>query len=205
MLWTQTSLQESFLLADEILRQAVTGISELIIKPGLINLDFADVKMIMEDSGTALIGLGEGTGEGKAVQAVEQAMSSPLLESSIDGASGVLINFVGGPDLGLHEVEKAAELVSDRVDVDANIIFGATIEEEMRERVHLLLLATGFSPSRVRDSRKRTIVDSSSRVKLLADEERPPVPPAEKPTAKESNFDEDDLDIPSFLRRLKKK
>lgn len=201
----QTSLQESFQLADEILRQAVTGISELILKPGLINLDFADVKMIMSNSGTALIGLGEGTGEQKAVQAVERAMSSPLLESSIDGASGVLINFIGGPDLGLHEVDKAAELVAERVDVDANIIFGATIEEKMKDRVHVLLLATGFSPARKAEPRKGRIVEQPARVKLITEEERKNEKEnAEREARKQEPAPVDDLDVPSFLRRIRK-
>ena len=131
--------------ADEILLQAVTGISELILKPGLINLDFADVKMVMANSGTALIGLGESSGENRAVNAVEAAILSPLLESSIDGARGVLINFIGGRDMSLQEVNKAADLVSNRVDEDANIIFGATVDEEKRDRVRVMILATGFS------------------------------------------------------------
>ncbi|MEP0814057.1 MAG: cell division protein FtsZ [bacterium] len=201
----QTSLQESFLLADEVLRQAVTGISELILKPGLINLDFADVKMIMSNSGTALIGLGEGSGGEKAVMAVQQAMSSPLLESSIDGASGVLINFIGGPDLGLHEVDKAAEMVAERVDVDANIIFGATVEEEMKDRVHVLLLATGFSTARVRDVRaKRPAAEQQSRVRLLADEEKKREQAAKEEQARQSDPELENLDIPSFLRRIRK-
>jgi len=203
----QTSLQESFLLADDILRQAVMGISELILKPGLINLDFADVKMIMLNSGTALIGLGAGSGEQKAIHAVEQAMSSPLLESSIDGASGVLINFLGGPDLGLHEVDKAAELVSDRADVDANIIFGATIEEEMKDRVHVLLLATGFSPARgagVASQKRRRPSEVAKRVKLLADEEKKLDVDSDREQKKDDELDVDDLDIPSFLRRIRK-
>lgn len=201
----QTSLQESFQLADEILRQAVTGISELILKPGLINLDFADVKMIMSNSGTALIGLGESSGDLKAVQAVERAMSSPLLESSIDGASGVLINFIGGPDLGLHEVDKAAELVAERVDVDANIIFGATIEESMKDRVHVLLLATGFSPARRPEQRKVRIPEQPSRVKLITEEERKnDTENGERDSRKPDAATGDDLDVPSFLRRIRK-
>ena len=203
----QTSLQESFLLADEILRQAVTGISELILKPGLINLDFADVKMIMQRSGTALIGLGEGSGDQKAQVAVQAAMASPLLESSIDGASGVLLNFVGGPDLGLHEVDKAAELVSDRVDVDANIIFGATIEESLTDKVHVLLLATGFSPARMRDTRsavKRVMAEQPSRVKLLADEEKKREAAIKEEQKAAQGSELEDLDVPSFLRRIRK-
>lgn len=206
----QTSLLESFLMADEILKQAVLGISELILKPGLINLDFADVKMIMSNSGTALIGLGEGMGEGKAVQAVERAVLSPLLESSIDGASGVLINFIGGPDLGLHEVYKAAELVHERADVEANIIFGAAIDDDMKDRVHVLLLATGFSPARVATSTSKPLIrrsetrSSTPRVSLLSDEEKRMDQRPEKDKPKEDDVNYDELDVPSFLRRIKK-
>lgn len=205
----QTSLQESFMLADEILKQAVLGISELILKPGLINLDFADVKNIMTDSGTALIGLGEGMGEGKALQAVEKAITSPLLESSIDGARGVLINFVGGPDLGLHEVYKAAELIHERADVDANIIFGAAIDEDMKDRVHVLLLATGFSAARgavsqIKIPARKTFYDPAKQVRLLSDEEKKLESKAEKENAQTDDTNLDELDIPSFLRRLRK-
>lgn len=203
-----TSLQESFLLADDILRQAVTGISELILKPGLINLDFADVKMIMANSGTALIGLGEASGEQRAITAVESAIMSPLLESSIDGAQGVLINFIGGRDMSLQEVNMAAELVSNRVDPDANIIFGATVDEEKRDRVRVMILATGFAaePHQQPSLTQSTPADSQQ-VKLIYDNgpKSKPLPKSPAPlpqTPKPS--DDEDLDIPAFLRRLKK-
>ena len=204
-----TSLQESFMQADEILRQAVTGISELILKPGLINLDFADVKQVMENSGTALIGLGESSGDNRAVNAVEAAIMSPLLESSIDGARGVLINFIGGRDMSLQEVNKAAELVSNRVDEEANIIFGATVDEEKRDRVRVMILATGFSaePAQV-NGRVQMQKSDAPQVKLLYDEQarqkplaRPPEA-ASKPAKPEES--DEDLDIPAFLRRVKK-
>jgi cell division protein FtsZ len=207
-----TSLQESFLLADDILRQAVTGISELILKPGLINLDFADVKMVMENSGTAIIGLGEASGEQRAVHAVEHAIQSPLLESSIDGARGVLINFIGGRDMSLQEVNQAAELVSARVDDDANIIFGATVEEEKRDRVRVMILATGFAP----DATGQKLVPSAGNhkeappIKLIyedAPKQKPLLPklpePLQPQSARPAEPDED-TDIPAFLRRLKK-
>jgi cell division protein FtsZ len=209
-----TTLQESFLLADDILRQAVMGISELILKPGLVNLDFADVKMIMENSGTALIGLGEASGENRALTAVQHAIQSPLLESSIDGARGVLLNFIGGRDMSLQEVNAAAELVYDRVDEEANIIFGATVDEEKRDRVRVMILATGFSldplaSSNGASSKPKAKLDAPA-VKLIYDEQsrssgkqfEPAMP--EKSGAAKSSFDEDDLDIPAFLRRLKK-
>jgi cell division protein FtsZ len=204
-----TSLQESFMQADEILRQAVTGISELILKPGLINLDFADVKQVMENSGTALIGLGESSGENRAVNAVESAIMSPLLESSIDGARGVLINFIGGRDMSLQEVNKAAELVSNRVDEEANIIFGATVDEEKRDRVRVMILATGFAVEPLQQNNRvqvqkvdapqvMLIYEEQARQKPLA---RPPEAAA-KPVKPEEN--DEDLDIPAFLRRVKK-
>jgi cell division protein FtsZ len=207
-----TSLQESFRLADDVLRMAVSGISELILKPGLINLDFADVKMVMANSGTAIIGLGEASGEQRAVQAVEEAILSPLLESSIDGARGLLINFIGGRDLSLQEINKAAELVSTRVDEEANIIFGATVDEEKRDRVRVMILATGFAvePStqaaaiRVPEQKPESmpvklLYEESSRKKALS---TPPETTAGNKAAKADN--DDDLDIPAFLRRLKK-
>lgn len=205
-----TSLQESFLLADDILRQAVTGISELILKPGLINLDFADVKMVMENSGTAIIGLGEASGEQRAQHAVEHAIASPLLESSIDGARGVLINFIGGRDMSLQEVNQAAELVSSRVDDDANIIFGATVDEEKRDRVRVMILATGFS-AEVSTSKLPQVSNhkDAPQVKLIYEEapkpkQAPPKLPEPVMPLSKSQEPEEDLDIPAFLRRLKK-
>ncbi|MBN2083209.1 cell division protein FtsZ [bacterium] len=208
-----TSLYESFRVADEVLRMAVAGISELILKPGLINLDFADVKMIMENSGTAIIGLGEASGEQRAVKAVEEAILSPLLESSIDGARGVLINFIGGRDLSLQEVNTAAEMVSSRVDDEANIIFGANVDEEKRDRVRVMILATGFSveqvlqtPTQIRTTEKKP---ESMPVKLIYEDTGrqkplPTMPEPVTPAAPAAAEKEDDLDIPAFLRRLKK-
>ncbi len=189
-------LQEAFLMADEILRQGVIGISELILKPGLINLDFADVKMVMKESGTALIGLGQASGENRSRVAVEQAILSPLLESSIDGATGVLINFTGGRDLTLQEVNEAATLVSERVDQDANIIFGAIIDKEKHDEVKVMVLATGFSaePSTRRPSARAFIRESVTR-----DAPSPPPEEREKPLPKVG--DDEDLDVPAFLRR----
>ncbi len=211
-----TSLQESFMLADDILRQAVTGISELILKPGLINLDFADVKKIMENSGTAIIGLGEASGEQRAIRAVEHAIQSPLLESSIDGASGVLINFVGGRDMSLQEVNQAAELVSNRVDDDAEIIFGATVDEDKKDRVRVMILATGFSAEAAdrafQHAANGGAKNGSGRVKLISESSAPrTAPPAttpriETPIQSQSSAaqSEEDLDVPAFLRRIKK-
>jgi cell division protein FtsZ len=213
-----TSLQESFQHADDVLRQAVTGISELILKPGLINLDFADVKMIMENSGTALIGLGEASGDNRAVQAVENAILSPLLENSIDGARGVLLNFIGGRDLTLQEVNQAAEMIASRVDEDAQIIFGATVDDEKRDRMRVMILATGFSHDaalmQVPNSKSKVSVPEAPQVKLLYEDkskQKPlnkpamPPPPVEQARIEQpKKEDDEDLDIPAFLRRLKK-
>ena len=211
-----TSLQESFMLADDILRQAVTGISELILKPGLINLDFADVKKVMENSGTAIIGLGEASGEQRAIRAVEHAIQSPLLESSIDGASGVLINFVGGRDMSLQEVNQAAELVSNRVDDEAEIIFGATVDEDKKDRVRVMILATGFSAEAAERAFSHAASNGGAkngggRVKLISESSTPrPVqssaPRIESPAPSHTSAaqSEEDLDVPAFLRRIKK-
>lgn len=139
-----TAFNDAFKIADDILRQGVQGISDLIIKPGIINCDFADVQTIMRNTGTALIGIGKAKGENRAVEAAKQAISSPLLETSIQGAKGVLINVSGSSDLGLLEINEAAEIIHTAADSEANIIFGASINEELGEEVRLTIIATGF-------------------------------------------------------------
>lgn len=141
------SLVKAFSLADDVLRQGVQGISDLIAVPGLINLDFADVKTIMQDTGLAHMGIGRATGENKAEEAARQAITSPLLETSIDGAKGVLMNITGGPDLGLQEVNTAAELIQAAADPEANIIFGAVIDENLKDEIIITVIATGFDKS----------------------------------------------------------
>src|SRR6185437_2407057 len=135
---------EAFRLADDVLRQGIQGISDLITKPGLINLDFADVKTIMRDAGSALMAIGRGTGETRCVDAARMAIESPLLEMSIDGAVGVLYNIIGGPDLSLTEITEAAEVIRAAADDDAEIIFGATTDDAMGRDVQITLIATGF-------------------------------------------------------------
>lgn len=139
-----TPLLEAFVVADDVLRQGVQGISDLITEHGLINLDFADVKSIMKNAGSALMGIGQGTGENRAVLAAQQAIESPLLEVSIDGARGVVFNITGGNDLSMHEVNEAAEVITAAVSPDANIIFGATIKPDMQDKVAITVVATGF-------------------------------------------------------------
>ncbi|MFC1478869.1 cell division protein FtsZ [Candidatus Margulisiibacteriota bacterium] len=139
-----TSLIDSFKVADDVLKQGVQGIADLITTPGLINLDFADVKAIMNDAGSAMMGIGIGNGENRAISAAEMAISSPLLEETIIGATGVIFNVSGGTDMGLHEVEEAADVIYNAVDPNANIIFGAVINESLQNEIQITVIATGF-------------------------------------------------------------
>ncbi|HKX24196.1 MAG TPA: cell division protein FtsZ [Candidatus Saccharimonadales bacterium] len=140
----RTPLLETFKIADDVLRQGVQGISELITEHGLINLDFADVKTIMQNAGSALMGIGRASGENRAVQAAQQAIESPLLEVSIDGARGVLFNIAGGYDMSMHEINEAAEVITNAVAPDANIIFGATLKPDLEDELVITVIATGF-------------------------------------------------------------
>jgi cell division protein FtsZ len=178
----RTSIVEAFRIADDVLRQGVQGISDLIAVPGLINLDFADVKTIMVDTGSALMGIGRANGENRGVEAARMAISSPLLETSIDGAKGVLLNITGGSSLGLFEVNEAAAVIAEAADPDANIIFGAVIDETMEEEVKVTVIATGFEPRPPRRNREKDKVLRDLDINI-----RP--------------FASDDLDIPPFLRR----
>src|SRR5919197_1486430 len=144
---------EAFRLADDVLRQGVQGITDLITIPGLVNLDFADVRTIVRDAGSALMGIGIASGENRAAEAARIAVSSPLLESSIEGATGVLLNVTGGSDVGLFEVNEAAEVVTSAADADANVIFGAVIDDSMADEVRVTVIATGFGPQRRRRTR----------------------------------------------------
>ncbi len=139
-----TGIHETFRMADETLNQGIHGIADLILTPGLINLDFADVRSVMERAGSAIMAMGTGAGENRAIQAAERAVSSPLLDSSMDGARGVLLNITGGPDLTLHEVNAAAELISSKVAPECNIIFGAVIHPRLGDEVRVTIIATGF-------------------------------------------------------------
>lgn len=144
----KTSLLDAFTVCDEILKNGVQGISELITIPGLINVDFADVKAIMKDAGSAMMGLGEASGEGRAEEAAKSAIASPLLELSIDGARGILFTVTGGPTLGMHEVAEAAKIITSSADPDAKIIFGAVINENMKDTLKITVIAAGFSERR---------------------------------------------------------
>ena len=154
----QTSIMDSFKMSDDVLRQGVQGISDLITIPGLVNLDFADVKTIMLDAGVAHIGIGRASGEHRAQEAARQAIHSPLLETSIEGAGGVLLNVTGGKDLCLLEISEAADLVQKSVDADANIIFGAVIDEKLENEIVITVIATGFTKTAFQDLKLDSIV-----------------------------------------------
>ena len=154
----QTSIMDAFKMSDDVLRQGVQGISDLITIPGLVNLDFADVKTIMLDAGVAHIGIGRASGEHRAQEAARQAIHSPLLETSIEGAGGVLLNVTGGKDLCLLEISEAADLVQKSVDPDANIIFGAVIDEKLENEIVITVIATGFTKTAFQDLKLDSIV-----------------------------------------------
>src|SRR2546421_2592091 len=149
----RTSIAEAVGMADEVLRQGVQGITDLITVPGLVNLDFADVRTIMRDAGSALMGIGAASGENRAAEAARAAVSSPLLEASIEGATGILLNISGGPEIGLFEVNEAAEVVTSAADQNANVIFGAVIDDALEDEVRVTVIATGFGPHRTRRRR----------------------------------------------------
>src|SRR5213082_271841 len=152
----QTSVVEAFRMADDILRQGVQGITDLITEPGLVNLDFADVRTIMRDAGSALMGIGRASGENRAAEAARSAVSSPLLEASIEGATGILLNVSGGADIGLFEVNEAAEVVTGAADQNANVIFGAVIDDSLGDEITVTVIATGFGGDRRRRRRAET-------------------------------------------------
>jgi len=158
----QTPLVEAFKVADDVLRQGVQGISDLITVHGLINLDFADVKTVMSNAGSALMGIGRASGENRAVQAAQQAIDSPLLEVSIDGARGILFNVIGGEDLSMHEINTAAETITTAADPDANIIFGATINPDIQGELIITVVATGFDASYFAERTQSTATDTDA-------------------------------------------
>jgi cell division protein FtsZ len=191
------SLSDSFRVADDVLRQAVQGISDLITVPGLINLDFADVKSIMQGMGMALMGAGRATGENRAIEATQQAISSPLLEeATIQGAKGVLINITGGPDLTLFEVNAASSIIRESADDDANIIFGAVIDETLTDEMRITVIATGFD--------KETVAMASTAATTVMPTPQPryvPRPSDDLPRPMMANPRVDDLDVPTFIRK----
>jgi len=202
----KTSVLNAFKMADEVLLQGVQGITDLITTPGLINTDFADVKMIMTNAGSALMGIGHGSGESRAADAARQAIMSPLLEQSIDGARGVLFTITGGPDLTLFEVNEAAEIIHAAADPEANIIFGAVIDERMQSDIKISVIATGFDQTRPLRRIEQPIykrqIESRPAERPVQQATPAPVPVgARAPEEKDKKFDPDDLEVPSFLRR----
>ena len=193
----KTSMVNAFKMADEVLLQGVRGITDLITVPGLINTDFADVKMVMTNAGTAIMGIGASIGEGRAANAARAAITSPLLEASIEGARGILLNIAGGSDLGLFEVNEAAEIIHGVAHPDANIIFGAVIDDNMGDEVRVTVIAAGFErweeggrPA-TSDRAPSLFPGSADTVDIFAET-----------SGKEDEFDlgDDDFDVPSFLR-----
>ncbi len=197
----KTPILEAFRKVDEILVSGVKGIAELITTPGLINVDFADVKSIMTNSGTALMGMGMGSGDKRAIAAIKQAISSPLLDISIEGAKGVLFNVVGGPDLTMSEIDEAASVIAKSVDPDADIIFGAVIDDKMMDQIKITLIATRFDDNKLRlfkfrknDEEKQEVVKPKEEVKDDINEELV--------DENEEFFDDSsEFDIPAFLRK----
>ncbi len=193
----QTPVQEAFRTADDILRQGVQGISDIITIPGLVNVDFADVRAVMADAGSALMGIGIGSGKSRAREAALASISSPLLESSIDGARGVVFNITGGSDLTLHEVNAAAEIIYEVVDPNANIIFGAVIDDRLQGEIRITVIATGFtgdalsSPTSIGVHRPVSVPPVST----------PPAPTPTTPTMDPRTGRPMGLDIPEFLQR----
>jgi cell division protein FtsZ len=186
------SMIDAFKQADQVLLQGVSGITDLITTPGLINLDFADVKSVMSNAGSALMGIGSARGDNRAVEAAELAVSSPLLEESIDGAQGVLLSIAGGSDLGIHEINEAAAMVSDAVHPDANIIFGATIDDALGDEVRVTVIAAGFEggrPKRREDSaglrrpepKPQSQEETRAAARAIAEQRRAPEPEAAAP------------------------
>lgn len=230
----RTPLLETFKIADDVLRQGVQGISELITEHGLINLDFADVKAIMSNAGSALMGIGRASGEDRAAQAAEQAIESPLIEVSIDGAKGVLFNVTGGYDLSMAEIQEAADIITKAVSPDANIIFGATLKPEMEDEFIITVIATGFDSDNFYEQEvslepKKEIevdptediseeevkdinmdIDTATAAEVFGSDETTDIwnqPSIENATSEVNGLsdDDDESDTPAFLRRRKKR
>jgi cell division protein FtsZ len=204
------SLLDAFKVADSVLMQGVQGISEIITMPGLVNVDFADVRTIMSEAGSALMGIGTGNGENRAQVAARAAIASPLLEITMEGARGVLFNIVGGPDLTMNEVDEAAKIISSSADPDANIIFGATISEAMHDQIRITVVATGFDQTKQRlqqfvinqpSIKQADPITSAGTTPQPQQAQQGNVPVNEKKPDQKEEKPEDDWDIPAFLRQ----
>ena len=209
-----TPMLEAFREADNVLRQGVQGISDLIATPGLINLDFADVKTIMSNRGSALMGIGSGNGENRAAEAAKKAISSPLLETSIDGAQGVIMNITGGANLSLYEVQEAADIVASASDPEVNMIFGSVINEGLKDDIVVTVIATGFDDSASTQPPKPIIRPTANHSQQQ--QQQPVAQPSkqrevkremkrEEPVMHDRHTDSDDIDIPAFLRNRRRR
>jgi cell division protein FtsZ len=197
----KTTLADAFGIVDDVLRQGVQGIADLITLHGLINVDFADVRTIMADAGSALMGIGRGSGDNRAIEAARAAVDSPLLELSIEGAKGILFNITGGPDLGMYEIDEAAKVITEAADPDANIIFGSIIDEAMAGEVKITVIATGFEA----EERKKKPLEVPQPAQAQQQStgfgsfgfgmNAAPEP------EEDSRQPEDELDVPAFIRR----
>jgi cell division protein FtsZ len=221
----KTTLVDAFEMADDVLQQGVRGISELITVPGLVNVDFADVKSIMQEAGSALMGIGRGTGDNRAVEAAKAAISSPLLDLSIEGAKGILFTVTGGADLGMLEINEAAKIITSSTDPDARVIFGAVIDESVGDELRVTVIATGFgdrekivskaptyekqyierppyqplNPSLFNPPAPRTVVQKPP--VIIKQEERRPKIDEQLPGLDDTESDDDELEIPAFIRK----
>ncbi|MCW1926859.1 cell division protein FtsZ [Bhargavaea beijingensis] len=217
-----TPMLEAFREADNVLRQGVSGISDLIAVPGLINLDFADVKTIMQNKGSALMGIGVSSGENRASEAAKKAISSPLLETSIDGAKGVLMNITGGSNLSLFEVQEAADIVASASDEEVNMIFGSVINDNLKDEIIVTVIATGFTEEQLNQRTTRAGGFSAGRAQQPVRQERPQQPAPsrndyrdrddqaghfqqEPPQRQSQQHHEDTLDVPTFLRNRRRR
>lgn len=202
----KTSLLTAFSMVDDVLRQAVQGISDLVTTPGIVNVDFADVKAIMEDAGSALMGIGRAIGEDRAVEAAKAAINSPLLEVSIDGAKGVLFNVSGGSDLAMTEINEAAKIITESIDPEAKVIFGAVMDDKLKKgEIKVTVIATGFDESLLKKTGETRIQDISPIVEEPGQKRtvfKPKTTPQPTPTPAEES--ENEWDIPAFIRRKMK-
>ena len=213
----KTSLFDAFGIVDDVLRQGVQGISDLITLHGIINVDFADVRTIMSDAGSALMGIGRASGDNRAIEAARAAIDSPLLELSIDGAKGILFNITGGRDMGMYEIDEAAKAITEAADSDANIIFGAIIDEAMSGEIKITVIATGFDVERLKDKPKAQIITTTNplaskygggynsnpmnNIPRVEPTPAPNIPPPPEPVQEPEENLEDELEVPAFIRR----
>ncbi len=209
----KTSLVDAFKIVDDVLRQGVQGISDLITIPGIINVDFADVRAIMADAGSALMGIGQASGENRAVEAAKKAIESPLLEVSIEGARGILFNIYGGEDLSMVEIDEAAKVITQSADPDAKIIFGAAKDKNLNNEVKITVIATGFAGAKMEPKKPKKIETTTTNSDLFSSNpfsyqtfEQPTQKTQPVKSKKSEEQDEEELDIPAFIRkRLGKK